>query len=169
MVDDGLLSPEFVPAGILRKKLLSRKRVFWNYWKTLNLEKSRSLLLQELREEIAPILQIIFCAFSPDKETPSWLVWSSCDTCFQKGDTSLAANYRPISLTCTLCKVLEHIMASHLVEHVNSYDLLYDLEHGFRAKRTCEPQLTMLIEELARNASVGKQTDLVKLDCFGFW
>ena len=28
---------------------------------------------------------------------------------FKKGDKSLAANYRPISLTCILCKVLEHI------------------------------------------------------------
>ena len=47
---------------------------------------------------------------------------------------------------------------------MNSHDLLYDLQHGFREKWLCETQLTMLVEELARSASVGKQTDLMLLD-----
>ena len=83
---------------------------------------------------------------------------------FKKGDKSSAANYRPISLTCILCKVLEHIMASHLVKHLDKHDLLYDLQHGFREKRSCETQLTMLFEDLAKNTSAGKQTDLILLD-----
>ena len=83
---------------------------------------------------------------------------------FKKGSKSSAANYRPISLTCILCKALEHIIASQVVKHLNSHDLLYDLQHGFREKRSCETQLTMLVEDLARNLSKGKQTDLVLLD-----
>ena len=38
------------------------------------------------------------------------------------------------------------------------------LQHGLREKRSCETQLTMLVEDLARNLSKGKQTDLVLLD-----
>ena len=83
---------------------------------------------------------------------------------FKKGDKSSSANYRPISLTCILCKVVEHIMTSHLVRHLNKHDLLYDLQHGFREKRSCETQLTMLFEDLARNTNAGKQTDLILLD-----
>ena len=55
-------------------------------------------------------------------------------------------------------------MASQVVEHMNSHDLLYDLQHGFREKRSCATQLTMLVEELAQSASMGKQTDLILLD-----
>ena len=55
-------------------------------------------------------------------------------------------------------------MASHLVKHFDKHDLLYDLQHGFREKRSCDTQLTMLFEDLARNTSVGKQTDLILLD-----
>ena len=51
-----------------------------------------------------------------------------------------------------------------MVKHLNKHDLLYDLQHGFREKRSCETQLTMLFEDLARNASAGKQTDLILLD-----
>ena len=85
-------------------------------------------------------------------------------SCLQKGDKSSAASYRPISLTCILCKVLEHLMASHLVKHLDKHDLLYDLQHGFREKRSCETELTMLFEDLAKNTSAGKQTDLILLD-----
>ena len=51
-----------------------------------------------------------------------------------------------------------------MVKHLNSHDLLYDLHHGFREKRSCETQLTMSVEDLARNLSKGKQTDLILLD-----
>ena len=83
---------------------------------------------------------------------------------FKKCDKSQAVNYRPISLTCILRKVLEHIMASQIVKHMNKHSLLYDLQHGFRENRSCETQLTMLVEDLARGASRGKQTDLILLD-----
>ena len=48
----------------------------------------------------------------------------------QKGDKSSSANYRPISLTCILCKMLEHIIASNLVKHLDSNQILYDLQQG---------------------------------------
>ena len=71
-----------------------------------------------------------------------------CNARFQKGNKSLAANYRPISLTCILCKVLGHILASNIVKHLDGQGILYDLQHGFREKRSCETQLIMLIEDL---------------------
>ena len=83
---------------------------------------------------------------------------------FKKGDKSIASNYRPISLTSILCKVLEDIFASNLVTHLDSHQLLYDLQHGFRSKRSCETQLVMLMEDLSRNAIKGQQTDLILLD-----
>ena len=82
---------------------------------------------------------------------------------FKKSDKSLAANYRPISITCILCKVFEHILASNIVKHLDGHGILYDLQHGFREKRSCETQLIMLIEDFARNASAGKQTDIILL------
>ena len=41
---------------------------------------------------------------------------------------------------------------------------MYDLQHGFRERRSCETQLVSLIEDLARKTSHGKQTDLILLD-----
>ena len=124
----------------------------------------KPLVLRELREVIVPMLVVIF---QRSIET-GWVAkgWNDANVCplFKKGDKSIASNYRPISLTCILCKVLEHIFASNLVTHLDSHQLLYDLQHGFRSKRSCETQLVMLMEDLSRNTIKGKQTDLILLD-----
>ena len=42
--------------------------------------------------------------------------------------------------------------------------ILYDHQHGSRERRSCETQLIQLVEELVRNTSQGRQTDLILLD-----
>ena len=93
----------------------------------------KPLVLQRLRDVIAPILQVIFQRSLDTGRVPK--DWSTVFVCplFKKGDTSLASNYRPISLTSILCKVLEHIVATNVVSHMDKHNLLYDLQHGFRS------------------------------------
>ena len=119
----------------------------------------RPIVLQELRLAIAPVIQLIFERSLATGELPSDWTKANVSPIFKKGDKSDPANYRPISLTCILCKVMEHIIASNLTQHLNKYNILYDLQHGFRQKRSCETQLIQLVEDLQ-----GKQIDLVLLD-----
>ena len=124
----------------------------------------KPLLLKEFRDEIAPIIKIIFEKSLQTGKLPSDWVTANVMPVFKKGNKSSAANYRPISLTCILCKVLEHILASNIVKHLDAQGIMYDLQHGFREKRSCETQLVMMIEDLARNANARKQTDVILLD-----
>ena len=75
-----------------------------------------------------------------------------------------AANYRPISLTCIMYNVMEHIIASNVVKDLDTNGLMYDIQHGFRERRSCETQLVSLIEDFARKTSQRKQTDIILLD-----
>ena len=59
---------------------------------------------------------------------------------------------------------MEHIVASNLAKHFSGNNILYDLQHGFRERRSCETQLLQLIEDLAQNMTEDKQTDLILLD-----
>ena len=43
---------------------------------------------------------------------------------FEKGDKSRAENYRPISLTFVICKIMEKIIRRQLMEHLTTKDLL---------------------------------------------
>ena len=53
---------------------------------------------------------------------------------------SLACNYRLVSLTCIPCKLLEHIVFSNIMGHLDQYNLLSD-KHAFRKGHSCETQL----------------------------
>ena len=87
-----------------------------------------------------------------------------CPPFSKKGDKADPSNYRPISLTYVLCKVLEHIVASNLSKQFTELNILYELQHGFRETRSCETQLIMLIDELSKSVQMGKQTDLILLE-----
>ena len=124
----------------------------------------RPIVLKELSQVITPVITIIFQTSLDSGTVPS--DWKKAQVCplFKKGDKTDPANYRPISLTCILCKTMEHIIASNLCKHLNLNNILYDLQHGFREKRSCETQLIQLVEDLARNLTSGKQSDLILLD-----
>ena len=124
----------------------------------------RPVLLKELHSELSPVITLLF-QLSLDKGClPSDWVTANVTPLFKKGDRTKPSNYRPISLTCILCKTLEHKVTSKLVKHFTSNSILYDLQHGFREKRSCETKLIMLVNELASNIQHGKQTDHILLD-----
>ena len=124
----------------------------------------KPLVLKQLKSEIAPVECLLFDKSLQTGKLPA--DWKKAQVCplFKKGDKTDPSNYRPISLTCILCKVMEHIVASNISKHLNKNNALYELQHGFREKRSCETQLIQLIEDLGRQLSLGKQTDLVLLD-----
>ena len=59
---------------------------------------------------------------------------------------------------------MEHIITPNLTKHLNKHNILYDQQHGFKERRSCETQLIQPIDELARGLSSGRQTDLILLD-----
>ena len=124
----------------------------------------KPIVLQTLHAELAPILQVKFQKSLDSGKLP--YIWKEADVSpiFKKGDKSDPANYRPISLTCVLCKVLEHKVASNLTKHLTNSNILFELQHGFRENRSCETQLVMLVDEISKSMQMGKQTDLILLD-----
>ena len=83
---------------------------------------------------------------------------------FKKGDRVLACNYRPVSLTCVPCKVLEHIVCSNIMAHLDEYQLLSDRQHAFRKRHSCETQLTTVINDWVKILNKGGQVDKFILD-----
>ena len=92
-------------------------------------------ILKELANELAPILTFIFSRSLAESSIPD--IWKSAHVApiFKKGSTSAAENYRPVSLTCIPCKILEHILCSHIRKHLENHGALSPLNHGFRKKK----------------------------------
>ena len=77
---------------------------------------------------------------------------------------SLTCNYRLVSLTCVPCKLLEHIVCSNIMAHLDEYKLLSDRQHAFRKGHSCETLLTTIINDWAKILDNRGQVDTFILD-----
>jgi hypothetical protein len=118
-------------------------------------------VLIELAIEIAPILTIIFQISLESGVAPSDWKTAHVAPVYKEGPKHNPENYRPISLTCICCKLLEHIVVSNIMSHADKYNILYPFQHGFRKFRSCETQLIEFIDDVTRNLDDGKQTNVL--------
>ena len=121
-------------------------------------------VLKTLATVIAPTLQIIFQKSLDTGKVPA--DWKKANVCpvFKKGERYNPSNYRPVSLTCICSKLLEYIVTKHLLCHLEQNNILYDLQHGFRSKRSTETQLITFTHDVLNNLKEGKQTDVIIMD-----
>ena len=118
-------------------------------------------VLKELSTEIAPVLQKIYTKSIQTHTIPR--DWKKARICpiFRKGDKDRPDNYRPISLTCICSKILEHMITSCVMSHLEANNILYPLQHGFRKNRSCESQLLEFVKDLIDTTPNTKQTDVI--------
>ena len=114
-------------------------------------DKIPNRLLKECATEIAHPLVLLFQASIKQSKVPSEWKHALVSPIFKKGDRSLPSNYRPVSLLCVSCKILEHIIYSEIMKHLNSHEILSDAQHGFRQNHSCHPSYHLLLMILLRN------------------
>ena len=83
---------------------------------------------------------------------------------YKKGCKSLPENYRPISLTSIVCKLLESIVRDQLMDFLVETRQISKNQHGFRPRRSCSTQLLEVIEDWTRLLEDGQPIDTVYLD-----
>jgi hypothetical protein len=121
-------------------------------------------VLRELAEEVAPSLTLIYRSSISSGSVPSDWKSALVTPIFKKGEHYDPANYRPVSLTCIACKVMEHIVVSSTMGHLERNNILNPRQHGFRRQRSCETQLLELVDDLVDNMEAGLQTDILVMD-----
>jgi len=127
-------------------------------------DKISGILLKTFAHIIAHTLTLIFKYSLSTHTLPDIWKCANIKPIYKKGDRSLPNNYRPVSLTCITCKLLEHIIASHMNTVLEQNDILTDCQHGFRRNRSCETQLVHAFNDLAFNHERGVKTDVIILD-----
>ena len=121
-------------------------------------------LLKTVAEEVTPALTLLFWNSYQTGTLPLDWKLAHITPVFKKGERYKAENYRPISLTCIACKVMEHIIASHIMSHLEKNSILCPEQHGFRCRRFCETQLLGYVDETNEELERGIQEDTIVLD-----
>ena len=81
---------------------------------------------------------------------------------FKAGEKTNPSNYRPISLTCIACKMLEHIILRELNKHL--YGKISSDQHGFREGLSSTTQLVGLLHEIMKEVDKGRYIQAAFLD-----
>ena len=99
-------------------------------------------MLTETSNEITEAMTLLFKASLTQSDILDTWREALISPLFKGGkkDLNKAENYRPISLTSISSQVLEHILHSNIMKHLENNNILTDLHHGFRKHRSCETQ-----------------------------
>ena len=103
-------------------------------------------ILKEVATSIAPALAMLYNNTLKSHEVPADWGTALITAIFKKGDKSDPGNYRPISLTCIICKILESIIYDHIVQHMIRNKLFSRNQYGFISKRSAALQLLNVLE-----------------------
>ena len=120
--------------------------------------------LKLFASELSPSLLLVYKASLEQGVVPSAWKKALITPVFKKGVRTDPANYRPISLTSIPCKVLEHIIYSHVMSHLEHHNILTNIQFGFRQRRSADLQLLLTVHDLALGLNKGSQTDAILLD-----
>ena len=123
-----------------------------------------ALLLRTCAEELKEPLYQLYRKSLDFGRFPEALKWSKVVPVFKKGDRCKPENYRPISLTSHISKILEKILVKKIVEYLDSLNLFNAAQHGFRAGRSCLSQLLEHQMTIIEMLEEGKDVDVVYLD-----
>ena len=120
--------------------------------------------LKDMANDPAPLLTLIYQTSLQQGRIPDEWRKALITPIYKNGDRSCSANYRPILLTCIVCKTLEHIISTSIYNHLDEYDILCPEQYGFRRRRSCETQLISTVHDLVTALNNAEQVDAILLD-----
>ena len=122
------------------------------------------IVLKECKEVISETLMSAFRKSLDTGEVP--LMWRRANVVpiFKKGDKTLASNYRPVSLTSIVGKIMESIIAKNIREHLERHKLIRESQHGFMKGKSCLTNLLSFYSKVYESADNGDSYDILYLD-----
>ena len=121
-------------------------------------------LLQELEGAATAALTIIFRESVASGVVPDDWRRANVTPIFKKGTKMDPGNYRPVSLTSVCCKILEGLLKTTIMKHLEVNNLVNSSQHGFMAGRSCCTNLLEFLEEVTRAVDEGVPVDVIYLD-----
>jgi len=126
---NNLITIQFNSIEVFNKLKKSNKK------RSFGLDKIPPLIISTLSLEFSQILKIIFQKSLNHSLIPKeWLQSTISPVPKVKGSSS-PADYRPISLTSSVCRTMESIILDKIVEHLDKEGLFSSNQHGFLRKK----------------------------------
>ena len=123
-----------------------------------------NVVLIEACEEIALPLVLLFQKSLQYSTVPQDWRSANVTPVFKSGNKKLVSNYRPISLTSTVSKIMESLIRSSLRSHFLNNNLINSSQQGFLERKSCLTNLLHCMEEVTSILDEGHSADILYLD-----
>ncbi len=127
-------------------------------------EISTKLLKETLSEIIIPITHIINRSLDSGI-VPDQLKIAKVIPIYKASDSDQLRNYRPISLLPAFSKLIEKIMYNKVMSFLNSNNILYKHQYGFRPKHSTIHPIIHLINHCAKANNANPQQYTMSIFC----
>ena len=119
--------------------------------------------LKNLSEALSLPLSILFNKSLKEGAHSSWKI-AIITPIYKKGNKSDPGNYRPVSLTSVISKIMESIVRDVILDHLVENNVLSDGQHGFVPGRDCMTQLLLCLEDWTSMIDAGHAFDVIYTD-----
>ena len=121
--------------------------------------------LKSLHNVLAFPLCLLFQQSLNSGELPSIWKCANIIPVFKGNGTRFKVeNYRPISLTSSLCKVMEGIIFDSIYIHCTENNLLTDSQHGFRKNKSTSSNLMEFMDDISKSIDMKDSVDVITVD-----
>ena len=121
-------------------------------------------MLREIASVLKTPLFILFRKSLDRGQLPKQWKCAHVTPIFKKGNRSSPSNYRPVSLTAVVCKLMETLARDALVRHMKENHLLCQVQHGFVTGRSTTTQLLATLEDWTRVLDESGCIDTIYMD-----
>ena len=122
------------------------------------------IMLIQLAPYLKTPLTLLFNKTLETGEIPADWKKGRISSIFKKGAKNRAENYRPISLTSIVCKLMEKFIKQEILDYLLENDLLSKKQHGFISGRSTVTQLLRYLDDCIEEISDGSVVDAIYLD-----
>lgn len=117
------------------------------------------IFLKRCATSIGPVLARIMSKSMPREWKQAIVI-----PIYKKGDKHNPLNYRPVSLTSCVCKVMEKIITREVIEFMAEHNIIPKNQHGFMPRRSVSTNLLTTINWWMNSLDNDQPVDVIYLD-----
>jgi len=159
-----IMPPNSMQQIVFSESVVSSKLCSLKVNKSPGPDKMHPRILHEIRRELVCPLTCLFNKSMISGTLPEEWKSSLVSVLYKKGKKDCIENYRPISLTCICCKIMESVIRDYLMEYFMINKLFSDKQYGFIKGRSTVLQLLKVADDWVRALDDGAQIDIIYTD-----
>jgi hypothetical protein len=121
------------------------------------------ILLKSAHAICNPLTTIFNASFQSGYVPVDWRR-ANVTAIYKQGPRDSPSNYRPVSLTCIACKLMESVVKQEIETHLLKCNAIKNSQHGFMKNKSCLTNLLEFLNFVDKNIDSGDAVDVIYLD-----